>query len=149
MEENKDNILKKGLLKTDASFTSNLMDKINAEESALSNVLARHGQVAVSDEFTVQLMSQLEGKEASIPYKPVISKKAWLGIAAVFIGLISLTLFSGTEETYNLGIENNLQSIKTSIGSLTSSGATLYYIMFGTLLLSFGLIIEQKLSRKI
>lgn len=148
MEENKDNILKKGLLKTDDSFTSNLMDKINAEESALSIVLSRHGQVGVSDEFTAQLMSKLEGKEASISYKPVISKKAWFGIAAVFIGLITLTVFSGSEESYNIDIENNLQSIKTSITSLTSSGATLYYLMFGTLLLSFGLIIEQKLSRK-
>ena len=148
MEENKKDILKKGLLKTDADFTSNLMDKINAEEKALSNVLSKHGAVATSPDFTAQLMSQLEGKSPAVPYTPVISRKVWIGIAAVFIGIICLTFFSGTEGSVDLRMEDGVQRIKNGVSSITSSGAILQYFMIGILMLSLGLFVEQKLSSK-
>ena len=147
MEENKKEILKKGLIKTDPDFTSNLMNKINAEEAVLSNVLSRHGSVSTSTDFTAQLMSKLEGKTSRAPYTPVISKKVWFGIAAVFIGLISITLFSGTEGSRELGIEAGFQSIKNGVDSFLSNGSIFRYIMLGVLLLSVGFVIEQRVNK--
>lgn len=149
MEENKKEILKKGLMKTDTDFTSNLMNKINSEETALSNVLSKHGSVSTSPDFTAQLMGQLEGKSPAVPYTPVISKRTWIGIAAMFIGLICLTLFSGTDGSIDLRIEDGFQNIKNGVGSFFSNGSTFYYVMLGILMLSVGLFIEQKVGKKV
>ena len=136
-------------MKTDTDFTSNLMDKINAEETALSNVLSKHGSVSTSPDFTAQLMGQLEGKSPAIPYTPVISKRTWIGIAAMFIGLISLTLFSGTEGSLDLRIEDSFQNIKNGLGSFFSNGSVWHYVMLGIFVLSIGLFVEQKVGEKV
>lgn len=149
MEENKKDILKKGLLKTDTDFTANLINKINADEAALSKVLTKHGTVSTSVDFTAQLMSQLEEKTPAIPYKPVISRPAWIAIAAIFIGFIGLTLFSGTENSHQLGIEGGLQNLKNGVDAIFSGDSTFQYFMLGALLLSLGLVVEQKISERV
>jgi hypothetical protein len=148
MKENKKEILKKGLMKTDTDFTSKLMNKINAEEEALSNVLTRHGSVSTSPDFTAQLMSQLEGKSTAIPYEPAISKKAWIGIAAMSIGLVFFTLISGTENSRELGIEEGFGRVMNDVGTFFSGGSIFNYVMLGSLLLSIGLVVEQKVGKK-
>lgn len=148
MEENKKDILKKGLMKTDVDFTSKLMDKIDVDETALSNVLSKHGSVPTSSDFTASLMGQLEGKSPAIPYSPAISRKAWIGVAAVSIGVICLSLFSGTESFREFGIEKSFQNFAGGVATFFSSGSIFNYLVLGGLVLSLGLFIEQRVSKK-
>lgn len=149
MDENKKELLKKGLVTTDTDFTSKLMTKINAEETALSNVLSKHGSVSTSTDFTAQLMTKLEGKTPVIQYEPVISKSAWIGIAALFIGIISLTFFFGSEGSLEFRLGNGFQNVKNGIGSFLSKGSAFLYILIGAFILSVGLFVEQKVGKKV
>ena len=149
MEEQKNKLLKKGLLEPDADFTSKVMNSIDAEETVLSNLLAQHGSVAPSSNFTAQLMQQLEGKSPLVPYEPVISKKAWIGIAAVFIGIICFTMFSGTKDPKEILLNDELHQFTMSIDALFSDGSAFPYLMLGILILAIGLVIEQKVSAKV
>ncbi|MDX2359568.1 MAG: hypothetical protein QNK23_02100 [Crocinitomicaceae bacterium] len=146
MEEKK-HILKKGGLEAGAGFTSKLMEQINAEETALSNVLSKHGAEQPSVDFTAQLMSQLEGKTPKVPYTPVISKRTWIGIAAAFIGVFILTMFSGGEASGRLNPET-LQTVKDTVSGFFSNGSLFTYLILGALLLSLALFLDQGAYRK-
>lgn len=149
MEEQKNKLLKKGILDTNADFTSNVMNTLTTEEFRMSGLLAKHGIESPSSDFTTQLMRQLEGKSPAIPYTPVISKKAWIGIAAFFIGVIIFTLFSGTNDPKGSLLNDELNQFTTITESLFSNGSAFPYLMFGVLILSIGLIIEQKVKTKV
>lgn len=149
MEEQKNKLLKKGLLEPDTDFTSKVMNSIDAEETVLSNLLAKHGSVTPSSDFTSQLMQQLEGKSPVAAYAPVISKKAWIGIAAVFIGIICLTIFFGTKDSKEILLNDQLHQFTMHIDALFSDGSAFPYLMLGILILSIGLVLEQKLSAKV
>lgn len=149
MEEQKNKQLKKGILDTEADFTSNVMNTINSEETRMSNLLSKHGMISPSTDFTAQLMRQLEGKSPVVPYTPVISKKAWIGIAAFFIGVIIFTLFSGTNDPKGSLLNDEINQFTTIMESLFSNGSAFPYLMFGVLILSIGLIIEQKVKTKV
>lgn len=149
MEEQKNKLLKKGILETEADFTSNVMNSINSEETRMSNLLSKYGMVEPSADFTTQLMRQLEGKSPAVPYTPVISKKAWIGIAAVFVGVIILTLFSGTNNPKGTLFDDELNQLTTMLDALFSDGSAFPYLMLGGLILSIGLVIEQKMKTKV
>ena len=147
MEKKNNDILKKGLMETKMDFTSNLMDKINAEEKALSTVLSKSGSLETSKDFTIDLMSKLEGRVPVKPYESVISKRAWIGIAAVFIGVVVLTLLANDQVESSIKYDLGLDKITNSLVQFFKFSPVLTYICFGSLLFTLGLIYEQR-SRK-
>ena len=60
MEKKNKDILKDGLMETKKDFASNLMDRIDAEEKALSYVLSKSSAMETSPDFTTNLISKLE-----------------------------------------------------------------------------------------
>lgn len=145
MKKDKD-LLKKGLEKPENDFTSKVMQQINAEDVALRQVLARHGKLETSDDFTTQLMAQLEGKKQSIPYQPVISKYVWGVLAAVFAGIILLTLSLNQPGVSKVTIGDDIQQLTTSFVSIFTDRGMFMYSIIGILLLSIALLIEQRHS---
>lgn len=147
MEDNTNKHWKKGILQPNEDFTSQVMQKIEAEEEALAHLLSKHGKMTPSTDFTAELMQKLEGKVPVVPYTPVISKRMWIGIAAVGIGIIFWTLFTGSESYPDKGFEYPLQNFNDSIHSMVTEGSVFSYFAMGILILSIGLVIEQRVGR--
>jgi hypothetical protein len=144
MEKNTRNILKKGLLKTESDFTSKIMDELNAEEKALSSVLLKHGELKTSVDFTAQLMQELEGKVPKKPYTPVISMRGWIGIAAVFTGVIVLLFSSGTNSSSEFVPNDKIEAVAAGISDFFKERSWFIYLLLGALLLSIALVLEQR-----
>lgn len=148
MEEKKNN-LKKGIMEPGADFTRQLMQQVDAEEKALSRVLSRHGVEEPSVDFTAQLMKELEGSHPKAPYTPVISWKAWAGIAAAFIGVICLVLFgSDSGQTSQFSTQERLTDAADKVQSFFEGNMMIVYVVLGILLFSVGLLVEQRIQRK-
>ena len=145
-KKNKD-ILKKGLMETKTDFTSNLMDKIITEEKVLSNVLSKNGSLETSKDFTLELMSKLEDKRSSKVYRPVISKSAWIGIAAIFTGVIVLAFLTSGMEASSFKYHLQLEKVTGGIASLYKYSYVFTYTSFGIFMLTLALLFEQR-SRK-
>jgi hypothetical protein len=148
MEKKDKDILKKGLMETKSDFTSSLMNQINAEDIAMKNVLSEHGSLSPSADFTSNLMSQLEGKVPAKVYTPVISKRAWAAIAAVFIGVVILTLSVAQQNPGEAGVDLNIDNLSKGMTSPFKNLSTILYVGFGVLALAIGLVVEQRLSSK-
>ncbi|MDG1331881.1 MAG: hypothetical protein P8P74_06105 [Crocinitomicaceae bacterium] len=144
MEKKKKGILKSGLMETKMDFTSNLMDRIDAEEKALSNVLSKSNAMETSDDFTAQLMLKLEGKVPAKPYKSIISKRAWTGIAAVFVGIIVLSLLTIGQEGGSLKYDLEIEEATNTFVSFFQNSPGFTYSSLGLLVLTFGLWVEQR-----
>ena len=147
MEKKDKNILKKGIMETKSDFTSNLMDQINAEEKALSNVLTSNAKLETSPDFTSLLMAQLEGKSPAVVYKPVISKKTWFVLASLFLGVVGLAIFFGNANAKDARFHIDLSEIADQFESLFQASSGVVYLVFGVLILSIGLLVEQRLSK--
>lgn len=145
--EEKSDFYGKGLHKVGGDFTSKLMQKIDKEEIALSNILQEHGMVKTSADFTTQLLTQLDNKRVRVKYSPVISLRAWIVISAVFLGVIGLIIYSTpTEQTgdYSDYVNGMINVVSGFIQSFTSMS----YIFVTILLFSFGLLFEQRLGKR-
>jgi formate-dependent nitrite reductase membrane component NrfD len=148
MEKKDKDILKKGLEETSFDFTAKVMNQLDAEETALSTILSKHGAMETSQDFTLQLMSQLEGKSAKVEYTPVISKAAWIGIAAMVIGMVVLIFAFGADGSSKYAVGDNLKQLSTSVGSFFTQGSTFMYLLLAALVFSIALIVEQRVSHK-
>ncbi len=147
MEDPK-NILKKGLEKPSVDFTKNLMQAIEAEEKSLSRVVQEHAEEKPSTDFSTNLMSQLEGMSPKKPYEPVISKRIWMGIAAI-IAIVFAVVFATSGSTSTSGkFSFNFDRIDLSIADKLESNPVLTYAICGVLLLSIALLAEQRLKQK-
>lgn len=150
MEKKNNDILKKGLMETKVDFTSNLMDRINAEEKAMSTVLSENGVLETSPDFTIELMSKLDGKVPAKPYSSVISKQAWIGIAAVFFGVIVLALMTtGQEGTGLINYNIQMEVATNSFVSFFKNSPIFTYSSLGLLILTVGLLFEQRLRKTV
>ena len=148
MENKGKNILKKGMMETKSDFTSSLMDQINLEEKALSNVLSEHGSMHTSNDFAASIMSQLEGKIPSKIYTPVISKQVWIGIAAVLVGIVVLTISLVNIGPSHTNFDFNPEAITTAFSSFFKNSPTVVYVGLGVLFLSVSLLLEQRIGSK-
>ncbi|GEM_PF-2621560 len=85
-----------GADKPGEGFTDDLMKRIEAEEAltdkAFASIFRKHASESLPDGFAVQVMSAIEKEKI---YKPVISRKGWMGIAACIIAFIFLAGLSG------------------------------------------------------
>jgi hypothetical protein len=138
-------IFKKGIEKPSDDFTKNVLNQIDKEEEALAKVLSSHSMETPSDAFTSSIMQAISNKKV-VEDKPIIGKSVWIGLAAVFIGLIVLVL--GAADANGSGItgnqlENMFESLK---GGAVSSIIT--YAALSAFGLSILLLIDQKLLKK-
>ena len=147
MEKKNKDILKKGLMETNSDFTSELMNRINAEEKALSSVLSKHGSVETSEDFTVHLMSKLEGKVPSKPYRSVISKPVWMGITAIFVAIVVLALSTIDQEASTIKYDLQVERIADGVATFFKKSSFLTYTCFGVLVFTLKLLYDQR-SRK-
>lgn len=139
-------ILKKGIEKPSLDFSKNLMSQIDKEEMSLSRVLQKHGELNPSISFTADLMGQLEGLSPKRPYQPVISKKIWYGIAAVF--LTTFVIMGLTPHSKSSYLPFNLGEIDFSVPKSLGSNSLFVYIICAVLIFSIALLTEQKIMRK-
>lgn len=146
MEKKDKDILKKGLMETKPDFTSSLMNQINAEDIAMKNVLSEHASLNPSADFTANLMSKLEGKVPAKVYTPVISKRAWAAIAAVFVGIIVLSVSVSQQSPTETVIDLNIDDMSKKLTSFFSNMSMIMYLGFGVLTFAIGLLVEQRLK---
>ena len=146
--EDQNNILKKGLEKPSLDFTNNLMQQVEAEEKSLSRIVKEHAEMTTSPNFSKELMSQLEGISPKKPYEPVISKRIWMGIAAV-LAVVFTFVFATSESTPTSDkFSINLEQIDLSFFDKFESNPILTYAICGILLLSIALLTEQRLNHR-
>lgn len=148
MEKKNNDILKQGMMETKSDFTSSIMDQINAEEEALATVLSEQGGMKPSLNFTANLMTQLEGKVPAKVYTPIISKRSWVFIVAVFLAITVVALLTAQPESSEASKYLNSLNISGKVSSVFKGSYGLLYIGLGVLALSIGLRIEQRLGKK-
>lgn len=83
-------------------------------------------------DFTANVMASLEGGK-SIAYQPLITKKGWLAIAIIILGIVAYPLFGNVEGTgllenvdYSI-ISNNV--ITDALGGIAFSKTLMYCIV--------------------
>lgn len=146
--EDQRNILKKGLEKPSVDFTKNLMQSIEAEEKSLSRIIKDHGEVQPSVNFKEDLMSQLAGMSPKKPYEPVISKRIWIGIAAILAVVFTVVFATSGAAPKSEKFSISLEKIDFSFIENLDSNPMLTYTICGVLLLSIALLAEQRLKQK-
>lgn len=146
MKENDKDKIKKGLEQPSSDFSKNIMQKIDAEEVAMKSVLSRHSLDSPSTSFTDSIMSRIEVGKIT-PYKPVISKYAWYGMAAMFIGVIAF-IFANTTITGQSKLSTRLGSVAESLSTLFTKIPYLSYSVMAVLGISLLLLLDQKLRRQ-
>lgn len=81
-----------------AGFTASIMQAIEADvqrEAALKAILQKEEAVGPSFSFTANVMAGIKASQPKYVYKPIISRKAWYGIAAIFTVLVALAMLPG------------------------------------------------------
>jgi len=146
MKKDDKNNVKKGLEKPSPDFTKNIMQKIDAEEVAIGNVLSKHSLESPSTSFTDSIMANIEVRQLT-PYKPVISKYVWYGLAATFIGLIIFT-FANTTVTNQTKLGSRLDNITETFQSVFTGVPYLSYSAMAILGISVLLLLDQKFKKQ-
>jgi len=140
---------KAGMESPGDDFTSKLMQQIDAEERALHSLLQKHGKLETSPDFALQLIAQLEGKSvrAKQTYRPVLSSRAWIGIAACFAFIVAFLFTQGAENGSSSiadGLLSYLDGAKMSLGG----HSFLIYIAPICSLLVMALVFETRPARR-
>lgn len=149
MEKKNKDILKQGMMETRSDFTLSIMDKINTEEAALADVLNKQEVLKPSLNFTVELMTQLEGKVPTKTYTPIISKRTWVFIAATFIAMTVVVLSKAQPGSSQAIDYLNSLDLSGKISSVFKGSYGVLYIGLGVLALSIGLTVEQRFGKKV
>ncbi|WP_214072882.1 hypothetical protein [Mucilaginibacter sp. dw_454] len=109
-------------------FTDAVMNMIEADavqEIALKSLLKQHPAEGVSFDFTAAVMRQIGTARKPLVVQPVISKKAWFGIAGFFAAILLLLIgLSGSKTTDSRPVDN----IGTVITRYVAAMPTVYVI---------------------
>lgn len=105
MENERDNNFKKLISQAGAdqpavNFTENVLKNVRlelreqykTEDIALKSLLKVQALDQPSSEFDRKLLNKIQAASSAIEYKPIISKRAWYGVAAA-VSLLILTSF--------------------------------------------------------
>jgi hypothetical protein len=80
-------------------FTSSVMKTIEADlqrEAALKVLLQNEEAIGPSFNFTANIMAGIQASRPQLVYKPIITKRAWYGIASVILVFIVIIIASNT-----------------------------------------------------
>lgn len=107
-------IMKLAAEKTPASdFTASVMKTIEADlqrETALKALLQQEEAVGPAFNFTANVMAQITVNKEAAVYKPIITRKAWYGIAAMMVVFFLLLLAANTS-TQNTAHKNQIVDV--------------------------------------
>ena len=131
--------------KTSLDFTNEVMEQVFRlelkEEKAMTSFFQKHILEEPSSEFTSKVMSGLPQNSPTFVYQPVIGKKAWYFITAVFITLVIYIFFNlDPNSTQIVDFSTYLERIETVFsfeipGILTSPFFALSMFALSSLLL--------------
>ncbi|MGF7078772.1 hypothetical protein [Mucilaginibacter sp. UYCu711] len=91
-------------------FTASVMKTIEADlqrETALKALLQQEEAVGPAFNFTANVMAQIAADKHAAVYKPIITRKAWYGIAAMMV-VFFLLLFVANSSTQNTAHKNRI-----------------------------------------
>jgi hypothetical protein len=91
-------------------FTASVMKTIEADlqrETALKALLQQEAAVGPAFNFTANIMAQIAANKQAAVYKPIITRKAWYGFAAMMVVLF-LLLFAANTSTQNIAHKNRI-----------------------------------------
>jgi hypothetical protein len=89
-------------------FTTSVMKTIEADlqrETALKALLQQEEAVGPAFNFTANVMAQIAADKQAAVYKPIITKKAWYGIAAMMV-VFFLLILAANKSTQNTAHKN-------------------------------------------
>jgi hypothetical protein len=104
-------------------------------------------------DFTARVMSRLEEQTAAA-YRPLISKKGWIGIALVIAAIISYSIFGGVESSgilenvdYSIITNNKLTD---ALSAIQFSKTVIYCVaIFGVAWLFYVPLMKQHMERRL
>lgn len=106
-------------------FTAQVMKEISTETGleipinvALQTLLKQHGTVALSADFTAQMMDKIEALPLKKTDQPIISKKAGYAIAASFL-FFSMMLFLFTENNSTASASPDVYHLIVQVSKVT------------------------------
>ncbi|MFD2144265.1 hypothetical protein [Mucilaginibacter antarcticus] len=149
MKANKNNVFKKVIkLAADenpsANFTANIMQTLEADaqrEMALKTLLNEDEAVGPSFNFTANVMAGITANKPQFVYKPIITKRAWLGIAALLLVFITLACLPNPT-----GYNNAAQ---TRMNFLVSYIAQIPLTYLAALIVAFALLTTDYLAGRL
>jgi hypothetical protein len=141
------------LNKPGSSFTEGVMKEIQSEvvfNPLLKSMLKNTSIEGPSENFTYDIMGQLEVSDFKLADQSIISKKVWL-IASVLVVLLVMIALSGQQENnpsispYFNGFRNSLHPILTYLNSIPSITLICLISVSGLLLLDY--FLKEKILR--
>jgi len=107
------------------------------QDQIIKKLIVEAGTESPSPDFKLKLMEAIREKaEQKVVYKPLITRKTWIGIAAVFIGIIVISvLFPTTGLLSGLGLEPSKFETGISLPKPEFSKTFIYGVLFLSLFL--------------
>lgn len=141
MKTDKDEKLKALLKKAGSDkpaegFTDSIMQIIEADaarEAALRSVLKQHPAEGPSFDFTANVMRGLNTQRKPLVIQPVISKRAWYAISAVFALLLAVAFWAGKSSPQTMADNDQITHWVKQIQAIPPT--LVLYIVLGAILL--------------
>jgi hypothetical protein len=140
MDKNEKDIFKKGIEKAPHSLSNKVLNAIEKEEMALTNLLKKDGLEKAPTSLNAKVMAQINAPKA----QPEPNYTTfWIGIVSAFVGIIIMGfVFASNPETQTF--VNERVNFEFNF-SLTNS---VTYVSYATFAVSFFLLIDFYLRRQ-
>ena len=122
----------------------------NKQENIIKKLLKEAPMETPSKDFSKKVMQHIEKKNIYMPYRPLISKTAWLGIAALFIVGLVWVYYNPSSSAYNLDTRSLSEKVnlKNPFEGLHFSKTTLYAIGFMALFILQVPVLKRIVEKK-
>jgi len=105
-------------------FTDAVMQLIEADaarEAALKSLLKQHPAEGPSFDFTAAVMRQVGVRRQPLVIKPIITKKAWFAIAAVFTLFLIIAFLPGKADSHAIAENSRLTLLINKVQLIPST----------------------------
>ena len=105
-------------------FTDAVMPLIEADvarEAALKSLLKQHPAEGPSFDFTAAVMRQVGARRQPLVIKPIITKKAWFAIAAVFTLFLIIAFLPGKADSHAIAENSRLTLLINKVQLIPST----------------------------
>ncbi|HWZ36561.1 MAG TPA: hypothetical protein VNW51_10395 [Mucilaginibacter sp.] len=106
------------------SFTDSVIQMIEADavrEAALKSLLKQHIAEGPSYDFTAAVMRQVTAQRKTLVIKPIITRKAWYAISAVFILFLIIAFLPGNADPNTITKSNRLTMLVDKVQFIPST----------------------------
>lgn len=125
-----------GTDKPTEGFTNSVMQMVEADaarEAALQSILKKHPVEGPSFDFTASVMRQITAKHKPLVIQPIITKKAWFVIAAMFTLFLIIAFLPGRVNTNAVAENSRLTMLINKVQFIPS--AVVLAIVLGAILM--------------